>query len=616
MAANDCWGAFGSDSDDDDDGSVNSGNTNGSQNQQHNPFEQVADTVSLSITQYFVSLTKSTGVLLQERVVGIGQCSSDNGDYAIMTERVSGRGMKVLKQSELQGSQVYQCDAAILWNKDVDNTDCSHIKQSLIPGGVLWLVFETEEHDNDDAKAQLSDYPDSIWDINFNSVQNINTSSHIKVISIQKRACVVNSWSCPWMNKQQRILAELPTLNINDEFDSENETYLQYERKVATALTISPSIAERTREKISVSSTSLEESIYSTILTEANVQRAVEVFERHGLVVIKGLLPHTQTTKWGEAVLADFNSAVDRLKSHPTRPVDLMNPQKEGTFEPLSYKELAMREDLRVDLRSGPEMDSLRSSENATAQQMMDIPTTDNNDGPTMINADIKGTASSWRYHPSILSIIKATFNPKDDELSKGNFGRWNFGGSGPDGTPQPFRLGQIGSVLSCPGSADQAIHADTPHLFEHVDCLPCHYLNVFTPGYKVSNSTNTSFRNEFHNGIWTGNSTIGGTAFVHGSHRLSVTAQLLSEENETEGDNALTRKQLLQLRTLRPALDTGDVVFFDCRTIHYGLANASQGDKTGEDVNAGKRPMLYLNVSQSWFYDPKNWDDREKIFS
>ena len=81
MAANDCWGAFGSDSDDDD-GSVNSGsNTNSNQNQQRNPFEQVADTVSLSITQYFVSLTKSTGVLLQERVVCIGQCnSSDNGD--------------------------------------------------------------------------------------------------------------------------------------------------------------------------------------------------------------------------------------------------------------------------------------------------------------------------------------------------------------------------------------------------------------------------------------------------------------------------------------------------------------------------------------------------------
>jgi hypothetical protein len=24
---------------------------------------------------------------------------------------------------------------------------------------------------------------------------------------------------------------------------------------------------------------------------------------------------------------------------------------------------------------------------------------------------------------------------------------------------------------------------------------------------------------------------------------------------------------------------------------------------------------MLYLNVTQSWFHDPKNWDDWERIF-
>jgi len=108
----------------------------------------------------------------------------------------------------------------------------------------------------------------------------------------------------------------------------------------------------------------------------------------------------------------------------------------------------------------------------------------------------------------------------------------------------------------------------------------------------------------------------------VHGSHKLSVSTQLLSEDDvdmDTNGngnsDNALLRRQLLQLRTLRPALDAGDVVLFDCRTIHYGLANTSQGDTTGKDINAGRRPMLYLNVSQSWFHDPKNWDDRERIF-
>ena len=190
-----------------------------------------------------------------------------------------------------------------------------------------------------------------------------------------------------------------------------------------------------------------------------------------------------------------------------------------------------------------------------------------------------------------------------------------------------------IGSVLSCPGAGDQAIHADTPHLFEHLDCLPCHYVNVFTPGYRVCNNRSNPFvQHVFDNdGIWTGNSSMGGTALVHGSQRLSVSAMLLSEEEEEHGNDddamefernvagkyhALSRRKMLQLRTLRPALDVGDVVIFDNRLLHYGLANTSRRDDAGRDVKVGRRPMLYLNVTQSWFHDPKNWDDRESIFS
>jgi hypothetical protein len=50
-----------------------------------------------------------------------------------------------------------------------------------------------------------------------------------------------------------------------------------------------------------------------------------------------------------------------------------MNPDaaadasKDHTFEPLSYREMAMREDLRVDLRSGPTMEGLRPSQNDAA---------------------------------------------------------------------------------------------------------------------------------------------------------------------------------------------------------------------------------------------------------
>ena len=611
--ADDCWGAFGSDSDADD--SVDNGE------QSKSSFDPAADALALAITQHFISLTKSTGVSYKDRVVGVG--SNYNNDHLeacrrTVMERVGGRGMKVVESYQ----EMYDASILLMCKKD-NPSGGEHLKRNLLPGGVLWLVVILEIGDSDDAvslSSMIKDYSDAIWDID--SASKEYSSSNFIVISLQKRACVINAWSCPWMDKQQRIRNEIPTLVKNPVFDiAENETYLQYERKVASAVTITPSVAECTRNKID----SKDGLICITTLTDANVQRAADILEEHGVVVIKKLLPPSQTVQWGKAVLDDFNSAVSRLKCHPTRKVDLMNPQGNNTsdtFEPLSYKEMAMREDLRVDLRSGPEMESLRASENELAQQTMAEKkrsvSASNNYGPTIVTADNEGTIKSWRFHPSILKIIKTIFNPKDDAFALGNFGRWNFGGTGPDGTPQPFRLGQIGSVLSCPGSGDQAVHADTPHLFEHVDCLPCHYLNVFTPGYMVNDcTTNCYYRNEFSDGIWTGNSTLGGTAFVQGSHKLSVTAELLSESEDTTGEDntALIRKQLLQLRTLRPALDAGDVLLFDCRTIHYGLANTSQGDTTGKDIDAGRRPMLYLNVSQAWFHDPKNWDDRDSIF-
>lgn len=671
------------------------------------------DSTVLQITSHFLRLSSLSGVSLQDRVVGInigivassnskrGSCGDVGGDtplsdelvrcqrkyHDVVAERVRGRGMKILDAEHQDDTSCYSCDAAILLQNESSNKgwneDLSCIKRSLLPGGSLWLILvldgdvgvkeqsDITTDDNSDCQnienrmqnILISEFPTSIWSI----VPSSTVTPTVRIVHLQKHSCVINAWSCPWMNKMQppsRRLAS--TYNETEEhfpimnggIEEEYENYLQYERRVASALTIVPSVKERCHPRYSGAATTMPSNndalVYNaamtTILTEQHVQRACELLQKHGLVIIKGLLPLNQTVPWGEAVLSDFQFAVSRLKCHPTRPVDLLNPQCTSSgsssanpvFEPLSYKEMAMREDLRVDLRSGPAMENLKKVENDSAvRSMMMLSSSTSppqelgaNNGPTMIQADVTGSLDSWRFHPSILAIIKRVFNPRKESFSKGNFGRWNFGGSGPDGSPQPFRLGQIGSVISCPGSADQAIHADTPHLFEHEDCLPCHYLNVFTPGYHVVDDPNDDcVEHEFtDDGIWTGNSTIGGTAFVYGSHKLSVSAQLLSEEDNGTGkqdhmmvgsmDNATAisatasmRKKMLWLRTLRPSLEAGDVLIFDCRTIHFGLANTSRGDQSGRNAHAGRRPMLYTNVTQSWFHDPKNWDDREKIF-
>ena len=611
-AATTCWDAFGSDSDSEDEPALPSTGDG------EHDLEATAEAVALSVTQYFANLIKSSGVSLKERVLAIYE-GGNSLSGRLVADKLSGRGMNAVIFTKSE-AQRFVCDGAVVLSdsKVGDSQLSSEIRRCLLPGGMLWIIS------SEDVVTEHLNLSEEIWDIASTVIAQPPVSS--KIVQIQKRACTINSWSCPWMDKHAMVPEQICR---NDSIGlpvQSNESYLQYERRVANELTICPSAAERTREKLSTDNLS-EQTVHATILNSQNVERAVSILQQHGLVVIKGLLPSEQTLPWGKAVLKDFKEAIDRLKRHPTRPVDLMNPHQahvdgqgaERIFEPLSYKEMAMREDLRVDIRGGPAMKhlSMNSLNNPTYQAPL---LQNNNDGPFTVDSGMLGTICNWRFHPSIIAILKQLFNPKDDKLSKGNFGRWNFGGKGPDGSPQPFRIGPIGSVISCPGSGDQAIHADTPHLFEHLDCLPCHYCNIFTPGYEVrqKEQNQSNIMHEFDNdGIWTGKSHMGGTALVDGSHKLSVTAKLLAEDDDTtNGEEAVTRRQLLQLHTIRPALDTGDVIIFDNRTLHYGLANTCKRDTSGENNHAGRRPMLYLNVTQLWFHDPKNWDDRESIFS
>eukprot|EP00814_Leptocylindrus_danicus_P022205 CAMPEP_0116006046 /NCGR_PEP_ID=MMETSP0321-20121206/1504_1 /TAXON_ID=163516 /ORGANISM="Leptocylindrus danicus var. danicus, Strain B650" /LENGTH=186 /DNA_ID=CAMNT_0003474543 /DNA_START=132 /DNA_END=692 /DNA_ORIENTATION=- len=170
-----------------------------------------------------------------------------------------------------------------------------------------------------------------------------------------------------------------------------------------------------------------------------------------------------------------------------------------------------------------------------------------------------------------------------------------------------PLKIGEVGAVITVSGAADQAIHADTPHLFEHCD-LPPHYANLFIPAaedtkYNESNNKNNGGDNDNTGDcIVTGDTLLGGTAFVVGSHSLPVCEQLMDDDDET-GAARLERER----RTVRPSIRIGDALIFDCRLLHFGLGNRSKCNQ--------RRPLLYINLTHEWFVDPKNWDDREKLF-
>ena len=126
------------------------------------------------------------------------------------------------------------------------------------------------------------------------------------------------------------------------------------------------------------------------------------------------------------------------------------------------------------------------------------------------------------------------------------------------------------------PGCADQAVHADCPHLFDHVD-LPPHYVNCFTPGFDLGYAA-------------------GQTAVVAGSHALENCRNMQDDRG------------LLEASIVRPHLKPGDALMFDCRALHFGTAN---GLEKGEE---GWRPVVYVNYWREFYADGKNWDDRESL--
>ena len=618
----DAFAAFGSDSDqsDDDGDNFDAGkcdSTNGLQ------MERAADAAILHITTTFLSQRKSTN--LSNRYVSLSPSSVGS---TVFTLRLTSRGVQlVLPDDDSSCGTIADAGILLYDNKDTeDNTDSARkenekkIRRSLVKGGFLLvcLLNSGEQIANDTKKAlsacdACSGSPLSplVWDLeNARLIHSrYDGQSECIVIAVTKRACPINSVSCPWKDLHATVPANMAHFA--------GETALEHEQAIAAKATVT-----RTAEEMK----SFLDQKYPA-LSDESIRAAVKALQTYGFVVLNSVFdPESQTQPWGDACLTDFTQAAEIVRARDN--VDILNPGRDGMNDPLNYREMAMREDLRVDLRNGPAMHSLRMEQNTKAYQELGLEiATDEDKGPTILTSQ-EGTADgSIRFHPSILRIARALFNPHAEEdinegdgaktkLYSGNFGRWNFGGAGPDGTPQPLRVGQVGTVLSLPGSGDQAMHADTPHLFEHIDCLPCHYANLFTPGKAQEGVMDDD-------GCFTGGTHAAGTSFVYGSHRLSVTAKMTAEDVSGAGKGSTvfsaasseSNEKAMHMRMIRPSLEMGDALIFDTRVLHQGLANTSTPDEDAADANQGRRPMLYINLTHSWFHDPKNWDDRKGIF-
>ena len=452
------------------------------------------------------------------------------------TAALQARGFQVMSVP----TELY--DAGILDSVDTsDSEQVRLVRRNVVPNGVLMTVGGS-------SSSQPSSLDNRVW------LDPETVCEHV-IVKI-KHSCPINETSCPW----------IPSTHS-----------LHEERRLVSQATVTRSaheLATNTRK-----------------LNEHDVQRASTCLTKYGYCVVRKLVDPSKCLEWGCAIFKDLHEASQILKAR--NHVDIMSPGVDTT----NYRELAMREDLRMDLRDGPHLRKLRQDEhNHFAEwgiMMLQHPADSSNPSALPIITTSSGSLDSClRFHSDILEIARRTMNPQDSVMCRGNFGRYNFDGSGPDGSYQPLRIGPMGGIVSLPGSADQALHADTPHLFEHVDCLPAHYINAFCLGVDVGVETDAD-------GSATGATPVGGTVFVHDSHRLSFTAEM------EQGDGRMEKKEMLK-HLVRPSLELGDVVLFDCRILHFGLANNSK------DV---ERPLLYTNMTHAWFHDPKNWNDRQQIF-
>ena len=303
-------------------------------------------------------------------------------------------------------------------------------------------------------------------------------------------------------------------------------------------------------------------------LSLRGVERARASLGELGVVAIPGLFHGDSVSWWGGRVLEDLSDAIELLRR---RGVDLLRPGT--TPDPVNYRELAMREDLRCDLRRSPRLSAANEA----------LAAAEAGGGPWPCGRSAADGALT-RRHPAVMAVLSEAINPRCAENEAGNYGRWNFDFGGPTVRPG-LRVGDVGAVISMPGCADQALHADAPHLYD-VAQLPPHYVNMFVP--VADSEARASFA-------------VGQTAFLPRSHRFATAKEAM------EADDRRRRRRLVT----RPHLHVGDALLFDTRVIHFGLANAAAPGAAGQEAH---RPVLYVNYTQIWYEDPKNWRD-EALF-
>lgn len=294
-------------------------------------------------------------------------------------------------------------------------TQFSHIRN----GGLVMFIIEiepnTDYNENNTTNLANSVVNKSLWLTEGAKVQRC--SETIGLLFVRKRGVLVN----------QSAICYKP----------DNAKLLAVERALAEEVSVCRPCS----------------SIAAGTLSQSDINRAVSALEEHGVCVIPHMFDGECVKEWGRVAITDIEHAMKILKESGVEEKDESVFGGDGLSN--NYHELAMREAYRVDIRQGPRMIIKAARIEAAREE------------------DAQINIPSAR-HAGLMKVFQAVMNPHppthgsvDSDsprpMSSGNFGRWNFEGSGPT-HEVPLNIGSVGAVMSMPRCADQGI--DTFDIF------------------------------------------------------------------------------------------------------------------------------------------------------
>ena len=236
---------------------------------------------------------------------------------------------------------------------------------AVVPGGLL--AVPSGEAQNDNARDETQ------WD-----TENMVKDAGWKIFT--KWPAPIQSQTCPWLPAHY---------DLNDE------------RKRVAEACVPLTAVEREECSQNVGAT----------LSDTRIQMAVQKLQMYGYCVVPGLLNPQTSRQFGQTALEDLRQAAKVLKERED--VDLMEPRN-STQEPASYRELSMREDLRMDLRHGPKLRAWRGEAGSEPWTITALET------QKSLATKAVDTDRFLRGHAVLLEIVRRAMNPVNSALSPG----------------------------------------------------------------------------------------------------------------------------------------------------------------------------------------------------